>query len=233
MVALAKGLKAIKQQQDEAAARRAAQENKAAWFKLQDGESVKVRFPQELDEDAPGYSEKRGIGFLAVEHVSPIAVKRKDYSRKALCSLDEQGRCVGCEEHRKDPKAGWGQKRRLYINVLVAKADGTWEPMILSQGTSGKSITPTLLEYAFESGTITNRAWKIVRNGAGLSDTSYTLIAFDKDEKPFDYDAYDIVDLDKVVRMVPYEEQAEFYLLDDGDSSSSPEEAVLADSLKW
>ena len=96
---------------------------KARWVKLEDGESVKVRFLQELDPDSPSYNEKLGLGFIAVEHTNP-----GDYRRKALCSMDDQGKCWGCEQHRKDYKAGWKGRSRLYINVLVD--DGKEEPYV-------------------------------------------------------------------------------------------------------
>ena len=96
---------------------------KARWVKLEDGESVKVRFLQELDPDSPSYNEKAGLGFIAVEHTNP-----KDYRRKALCTMDDQGKCWGCEQHRKDFKAGWKGRSRLYINVLVD--DGKEEPYV-------------------------------------------------------------------------------------------------------
>ena len=116
---------------------------KGRWVKLEDGESVKVRFLQELDPDSPSYNEKNGLGFIAVEHTNP-----KDYRRKALCTMEDQGKCYGCEQHRKDYKAGWKGRSRLYINVLVD--DGKEDPYvaILSQGSSGKTVTPTLIEYA-------------------------------------------------------------------------------------
>ena len=120
---------------------------KGRWVKLEDAESVKIRFLQELDPDSPTYNEKSGLGFIAVEHTNP-----KDYRRKALCTMDDQGKCYGCEQHRKDYKAGWKGRSRLYINVLVD--DGKEDPYvaILSQGSSGKTITPTLIEYAGEMG---------------------------------------------------------------------------------
>ncbi len=53
---------------------------KGRWVKLEDGESIKIRFLQELDPDSPNYNETLGLGFIAVEHTNP-----KDYRRKALC----------------------------------------------------------------------------------------------------------------------------------------------------
>ena len=34
--------------------------SKARWVKLEDGESIKIRFLQELDPDSPSYNEKNG-----------------------------------------------------------------------------------------------------------------------------------------------------------------------------
>jgi len=182
-------------------------ENKARWLKVEDGESVKIRFLQELDADSPNYNDKLGCGFIALEHTNP-----KDYRRKALDTMESEGRDWANEQHRKDPKVGWKARTRLYIKVLVD--DGKEAPYvaILSQGTSGKTITPTLIEYAGEMGSITNTVWRIKRNGM-KTDTSYTIIPLAKDETPFDFSAFELYDLEKTaVRNVPYAEQESFYL---------------------
>lgn len=178
---------------------------KAKWFKLNDKQAVKVVFLQELDEDSPNYSEKNGLGFIAVEHVNP-----ENFRRKALCSIDEEGACYGCEQHSKNWKAGWKQKSRLYINALVD--NGTDEPyvVVLSQGNGPKSVTPSLIEQAGEIGTITDKYFKIKRSGAGLSDTSYLLTPLGAHD--LNVEDYELYDLDKVVRSVPYAEQEAHYL---------------------
>jgi hypothetical protein len=190
--------------------------NKARWVKLEDGESVKIRFMQELDPDSPTYSDALGLGFIAVEHTNP-----KDYRRKAVCSMDDQGKCYGCEQHRKDYKAGWKGRSRLYINVLVD--DGKEEPYIaiLSQGSSGKTITPTLIEYAGEMGSITNLMWRIKRTGT-KTDTSYTIIPLAKDETPFDPSGLELYKLEETaVRDLPYSEQEAFFSGDNGEANAS------------
>jgi len=194
--------------------------NKGRWVKLEDGESVKIRFLQELDPDSPSYDEKLGLGFIAVEHTNP-----KDYRRKALCSIDDQGKCWGCEQHRKDYKAGWKGRSRLYINVLVD--DGKEDPYvaILSQGSSGKTITPTLIDYAGEMGSITNLMWRIKRSGT-KTDTSYTIIPLAKDESAFDASGLELFKLEEsAVRDLPYTEQEAFFNGEGGheetDSTSS------------
>jgi hypothetical protein len=74
---------------------------RARWLKVEDGQSVKIRFINEIDPDSPNYDEKRGLAIVVAEHTNP-----KDYRRKAVCTLDDEGRCFGCEMHRKDPKDG-------------------------------------------------------------------------------------------------------------------------------
>ena len=191
-------------------------ENKARWLKIEDGESVKIRFLQELDPDSPTYNDELGCGFIALEHTNP-----KDYRRKALDTMETEGRDWANEQHRKDPKAGWNAKTRLYINVLVD--DGKEEPYvaILSQGTSGKTITPTLIEYAGEIGSITNLMWRVKRNGL-KKDTSYTIIPLAKDEASFDFSSLELFDLEKTaVRHVPYAEQEGFFNGEGGSHEAS------------
>ena len=156
---IVKGLKGLNQVMDKPQSS-GGDGTKARWVKLEDGESIKIRFLQELDPDSPTYDEKMGLGFIALEHTNP-----KDYRRKALCTMEDQGKCYGCEQHRKDYKAGWKGRSRLYINVLID--DGKEDPYvaILSQGSSGKTITPTLIEYAGEMGSITNLMWRVKRSG--------------------------------------------------------------------
>jgi hypothetical protein len=197
---------------------------KARWVKLEDSESVKIRFLQELDPDSPTYNEKLGLGFIAVEHTNP-----KDYRRKALCSMDDQGKCYGCEQHRKDYKAGWKGRSRLYINVLVD--DGKEDPYvgILSQGSSGKTVTPTLIEYAGEMGSITNLMWRIKRTGT-KTDTSYTIIPLAKDETPFDGTTLELYKLEETaVRDLPYTDQESFF----AGEHSSEEDSSSSSSVDW
>jgi hypothetical protein len=199
-------------------------ESKARWVKLEDGESVKIRFLQELDPDSPEYNDKMGLGFIAVEHTNP-----KDYRRKALCTMEDQGKCWGCEQHRKDYKAGWKGRSRLYINVLVD--DGNEEPYvaILSQGSSGKTVTPTLIEYAGEMGSITNLMWRIKRSGT-KTDTSYTIIPLAKDEDKFDSSGLELYKLEETaIRDLPYANQEAFF---NGESGQEEEPSTSSD-VTW
>lgn len=231
-IAIVRGLKNINAYNEEVEARReAASKPRTTYLKIEDKQSVDIVFLQELDEESPRYSEKNGLGFLAVEHTNP-----KDFRRKALCTQESEGACYGCERHREDWKAGWKGKTRLYINVLVN--DGINEPYVavMSQSTSGQSITPTLIEYAGDDETITEKWFAVKRNGE-KTDTSYTLRQ--KKEHDINVEDYELFDLEQVVRQVEYSMQEAHYL--DGvateqDAPSFPSEGTRSDSpahVEW
>lgn len=197
---------------------------KARWLKVDDGKSVKIRFLQELDADSPNYDNRAGEAILAVEHTNP-----KDYRRKALCSMDDQGRCFGCEMHRRDMKAGWKGRTRMYVNVLVD--DGSEDPYvaIFSQGMGGKSATHEIIQYAGETGSITNVLWRLKRSGE-KTETSYSIIPLPSDVK-INVGDYELYDLEKVaVRDVPYAEQENFYM---GVTSDTSAESSNSSSVEW
>lgn len=226
---IVKGLKNINAHVDAEEAKYSGNDGeKAKWFKLADKQAVKVLFLQELDPDSPNYSQKNDLGFLAIEHVNP-----KNWRRKAVCSIDDEGACFGCEQHKKDWKAGWKQKTRLYVNVLID--DGTNEPYVavLSQGNGPKSVTPTLIEYAGEDGTITDKWFKIKRTGSGATDTSYSLMASSKSET--NVEDFELFDLEKVLRQVPYAQQEAHYR--DGEEATpeeeKPEVSATSEDSEW
>jgi hypothetical protein len=194
---------------------------KVRWVKLADGQSAKIRFIEELDQDSASYAADRGLAVVVKEHTNP-----KDYKRKALDTMDSEGRDWAEEMHRKDPKAGWKARLRFYCNVLVD--DGTEEPYVAvwSQGISKQSAFNTLREYALETGSISNLEWKIKRNGQG-TETNYTLIPMKPDSEPFKWDGIEPFNLDTVVRHVPYAEQEAFYLGFDNGSS------VTSSNMDW
>lgn len=188
---------------------------KVRWVKLVDGQSAKIRFVEELDEDSANYSADRGLSVVIAEHSNP-----KDYKRKAACTMDSEGRCYGCEMARKEPKAGWRSKLRFYCNVIVN--DGVEEPYVAvwSQGISKQSAFNTIREYALDTGSISNLEWKIKRNGQG-TETNYTLLPVKPDTEPFAWGQLETFDLEKVVRDVPYAEQENFYFGFDAPSVTS------------
>ena len=111
--------------------------------------------------------------------------------------------------------------------------DGKEDPYvaILSQGASGKAITPTLIEYAGEMGSISNLMWRIKRNGKG-TDTSYTIIPLAKDESAFDSSSLELYELEKLaVRDMPYVDQEAFYNGDGAKEES--EDSSTSSSVDW
>lgn len=203
------GLDAIRKYKEEQDARRAAAEaNKLNWLKMADNETVRIWILQELDRGAENYHDECGIGLMATEHTNPA-----DWKRKALCTASEDSQCLGCEKHREDWRAGWKQKSRIYLNVLVERKDGTREVAVMSQANGPQStVGPMILELAVDENTITNRWYKltkVVNNGK----TSYAFVPNMKESKdidPLDY-ADQLYDLHKAVRNIPYEEQFDFY----------------------
>jgi len=188
---------------------------KVRWFKIADGQAVKIRFIEELDEDSANYNEARGLALVVSEHTNP-----KDYKRKAVDTMESEGRDWAEEMHRKDMKAGWRARLRFYCNVLVD--DGIEAPYVAiwNMGVSKQSAFNTIREYALETGSISNLTWKVKRNGQG-TETSYTLIPSSPDSAPFDWAAIEPYPLEKALNKVPYAEQEAFYLGFDTPSSSS------------
>lgn len=192
---------------------------KVRWLKMDDGQSIKARFINELDEDSPNYDPARDLAIIVSEHSNP-----KDYKKKAVCTMESEGRCFGCEMARKQTEAerklgSWRAKFRFYINLLVE--DGIEDPYVAvwSQGVGKQSAFNTLKGYVIDTGSITNRNWRMTREGTG-TQTTYALIARDPDTEKFDWTGIEPYPLEKVVREVPYAEQESFYLGFDGPASS-------------
>jgi len=179
---------------------------KVRWLKLADGQAVKLRFIEELDDESANYGADRGLALVVKEHTNP-----KDYKRRALDTMETEGRDWAEEMHRKDPKAGWRGRLRFYCNVLVD--DGIEEPYVAvwAMGISKQSAFNTIREYALETGSISNLTWKLKRNGQG-TETSYTLIPGSPDKEPFDWSKAAPFPLEKALNKIPYAEQEAFYL---------------------
>lgn len=190
---------------------------KARWLKLEDGQSVKIRFLNEVDADSKNYDAANGLAIVVAEHTNP-----KDYRRKCVCTMDEEGRCYGCEMNRRDPKAGWKARLRYYTNVQVDEGDNEPYVAIWSQGVGPKSpTTTTIVEYAGDTGSITNVVWRLKRTGTG-TQTSYSLFPLTTDDTKFDFKGLDLYKLDETaVRQVKYSDQEAFFMGLDTDVSAS------------
>lgn len=200
---------------------------KARWVKLEDGQTVRITFLQELDEDARNFNPAAGVAFIASEHSNP-----SDYRKKALCTADE-GKCYGCEQDALHPREGWRARNRLYVNVLVD--DGSNDPYvgILSQGTSTKAITPALLMWAGDNESITDSSFRLRRTGEKTA-TEYALVPVPRSEglTPEEINELELYDLERIVtRTVPYDEQEAFYNGEQQDSA--PEKTVEKSAMEW
>jgi hypothetical protein len=208
-----KGLKAMESLDRPSAS--AGDGTKVRWLKLEDSQSAKVRFVNELDEDSPHYDAGRDLAIVVSEHTNP-----KDYKRKAVCTMDSEGRCFGCEMARKEPKNGWRARFRFYTNLLVDDGLETPYVAVWSQGVGKQSAFNTLKEYAIDTGSISNRFWRMKRQGSG-TDTTYILLPGDPDNEKFDWKGVEPFNLEKVVREVTYVEQESYYLGFDGPVTNS------------
>lgn len=178
------------------------------WFKIEkSGDSKTVRFLQEIDGDSKNFRKDKGQVHVFAEHSDP-----DNFRKKMKCSMEDEGKCFGCEQHRANPKAGWRAKYKLYTAVLVKNDDGDSEVQIISQTTTSRSIFNALVECAQDYGSITDRPIKIVRNGLG-KDTSYMAMTKDRPDEAYDdFDKWEVPDIEKVcTRTIPYEDQASFF----------------------
>jgi len=200
---------------------------KANWVKIDPGKSVKISFLQELDSDSDFYDPKAGAVLFALEHSNP-----DNFRRKALCTADEGEPCWACEQEKVDKR--WKRRGRMYANVLVDNGSGNPEVGILSQGLSGKSITPALVMIAKDSGTITQMQFRVARKGSG-TDTEYTVIPI-MNSSGVDVSQYldSMYDLSAVcTREIEYAEQPKFYLGDTSDDSDSESAENSATHTEW
>ena len=214
------GLKDIAKLVDEAEQPRSS--SKTRWLQVSPGQSVKVRFVNELDEDSPHYSEDRGLALVAYEHSNP-----EDFRRKAVCTMEDEGRCFACEINATGKK-GWYKKPRFYINLLVD--NGVDEPYVAtwSMGVKRSVTFETIREYTLDTGSISNLTWRLKRTGEG-TDTTWTLIPTAPDALPFDWSGIEIPKLESALRQVPYADQEQFYLA----VKNPPKEEVAESSIPW
>lgn len=177
------------------------------YLTIQAGESIKIRFRQELTEDAKYYDENFGTAITIPVVTSPINWKWKAASTAQLEKFNF--RCWASEQIYKDK--AWKAKPHLIINVAVETEPGTWEPRIIDTTFNQRHIGSILIEYAKEFGSITDREYKYSRQGSGASDTNYSLIPLSVSEMPEDIKKLEMFELDKTYLTLPYEKQERFY----------------------
>jgi len=244
-MAVVKGLASIKKHQSELEAKRAAggkdfPQYLYKVFPKVVGNEIVVRFLQELDQEATNYDASRGVGFIAVEHEAGAADKNSEkpkngFMQRALCSIDTEGECYGCERHKDNYKGGWNSKQNLYINAVTV-IDGERKVFVVSRS-ANSGFVQSLIQDAVDDGSITDVNYRITKTGDGT--TTQWLLKRLKSE-PIDDTDLKLWDLDnEVLKEIPYAEQAKFYGQAHGDkavssneSSSSPAPAASADD-EW
>lgn len=176
------------------------------FFTVQSGQSYRIRFRQELTEDSKNYSDETGTAINVPVITSPINWKWRVASTAGLEKYNY--RCWGTEQSAVDK--AWRPKPHLLINIAVEMEPGVWEPRVLDTTFNQRHIGLTLIEYAKEFGTITDRFYKYSRTGSAASDTNYSLIPLDSSAEPQQITDLPMHQLDTVYLMLPYEKQQMF-----------------------
>jgi hypothetical protein len=200
---------------------------KARWLKLSGGQTVTINFLQEIDEGSPEYNAEVGTILVASEHTNP-----DNFKKKALCTKETEGQCLGCEYAQDYPGKGWKARGRLYANVLVSEESGEKYVAVLSQGISDKSITPALVSFANDSNSITNIAFKLRRSGVGTA-TGYSLMP-KIGSSGASLEGLELYDLNKSCTFsVVYADQANYYGEYKDEASDVVEEIQESSSISW
>ena len=186
------------------------------YFSLKDGDSFKIRFRQELTEDSTNFDSEAGAAVTTNVVTSVINWKWKIAS---TAQSEQHGyRCWGTEQATSNGR--WKPRPHLLINVAVEVEPGNWEPRVIDTTFNQRHIGLTLIEYAKEFGTITDRYYKYARTGSGASDTNYTLIPLEIADEPEAVTALSLHDLAGMYMSLPYSEQETY--LTTGERASAP-----------
>ncbi len=188
------------------------------FLRLKDGDSLKIRFIEELAEDGKNFNSERGTAKVVGVHQNPL-----NYRRQLSCSAD-QGQCWACEQAQSGEK-GWWAKKHLLANVIAEVEKGKWEVRIFDAKFTDANVGNELIEFAETYETITDRTYKYSRKGANKDDTNYMLIPVKEEAEPeFSGELYD---LGEIFFKKPYVEQEAFFL--GGDT----EKAEASSSDSW
>jgi len=176
------------------------------FFSLQPGDSFKIRFLQELTEDSTNFKDEVGTAITVPVIVSPVNWKWKVASTASFEKFNY--RCWGTEQSIQDK--AWKPKAHLLVNVAVEVEPGKWEARVLDTTFNQRHVGLTLLEYAKEFNTVTDRYYKYSRTGSGASDTNYSLIPLAVAEPIDEIKSLTLHDLNSVYMTLPYEKQQIF-----------------------
>jgi hypothetical protein len=183
---------------------------KVEWFSLKNGETKYVRFLQEFDTDHRNYDSTFGTAVFLTEHVSP-----EEWSRKALCTIDDEGRCFACEMDKEQPKIvedgkdrwhPWGQKSNFYVYVVDNKGD----VRVMSRPTTGKFFDAICEEIEENDNSLIDLTFKVSKGPANQNPWEIRSTKKEQFEVP---SLPELIDLNTAVgHKVTYAEQKGFYL---------------------
>ena len=198
---------------------RGSGEGTQRFFKIEEGESYRIRFRQELTEDSEGYSEEAGVAQIIAVHNNPA-----DFTKSARCTKDMEEYGYSCWACSQAPgEKGWYAKDHLVINVAVLNdEDGTWEPRVLDQKFTGAHVAESIVEFATEYGTLVDRDYKISRKGK-KQQTQYTLTPLSIKEADETIANLPYHDVSKNFRVFAPADQTAYYLGGGNDGSGGAE----------
>lgn len=193
--------------------------DKATWFstllKNSHTGKLKIRFMQELTDEAELYREDWGLYLGATEHNAPGP---QGFQARALDTFELEGRDWAQEQHIENPRLGWGKKQNFYITVAVESFDiGTGEkvvePAILARPI-GHEFVGKLIQFNDESNGegITGKTYWLTRTGQ-KTETKWNIEEETDPDKQIvfgDIAPYDLKET--AVIHVPYDKQQEFYM---------------------
>lgn len=192
---------------------------KPEWFSKilssRNGKPVKIRFMQELSDQAKLYNAERGTFLGADEHEAPGPV---GYQARALDSTEEEGKDWAQEQDDACWGMGWALKTNFYINVAVEHIDPSTgqkevRTAIMSRPIGSEFVTDLVKRYKETDGLgITDKTYWLSRSGQG-GQTRWNLEEITEPTDQIGFEHLDCWDLNaKAVHKVPYAEQAAFYL---------------------
>jgi hypothetical protein len=188
--------------------------SKVKYLQMKAGQTVKLWFLEDFDEGTPATDAGSGVVAMITEHQAG-----DNFRLKAQCTRDTEGKCYACDQAIKNPKKGWGVKKRVYANVLVD--DGIEDPYVAvwNIATQRSQAWEVLLEEYLDNGSVASKPWRVKRTGEG-TNTTYLLKQLDGG--PANFGEYTRFDVSDIIPAVAYEDQQAHYSKVYGEDSSQP-----------
>ena len=180
-------------------------------LRLKDGEKVKVRPLQELDESSDLFNPKLGTADFKRLFASPRDFRREIVDTSDMDEYPEDGgNCIGRDlMYIKGNR--WNAKDTMFINVLVVDEDGK-ESVKYMKNNMGDRATegPALRDHFKDNGSVTDQWFVYSRKGSGQFDTNYSLTPIIKNAPELkDVEEYvdQLIDVTTKYNYVPYDQQ--------------------------